>query len=154
MYKQRNLERIQIKSMIKTMFVEMQRKAIAISEERNQNLRWINFNNFKMDFCCGGGTGADFLPNLASTMCFNRKFGDDNELELETEQRMLQVQLCNALWHRTSPPQNLLYPSAYQLPPQQYKPLGFRSLENDDDEEEEEEEEDEVDDDPEPEEDE
>jgi len=38
-----------------------------------------------MDFTAGGGTFADFLPNLSSTMCLNRKFEDDSEAEMAIE---------------------------------------------------------------------
>ena len=38
-----------------------------------------------MDFCCGGGTAMDLMPKMANTMCINRKFEDDSELELAIE---------------------------------------------------------------------
>ena len=94
----------------------------------------------------------DFLPTIGHSMCLNRKFEDESELELAVEYKMLQVQLTNALWHRTSPPTNPLFSSGFaQLPQSSYKPLGFRNCDNDDDEEDEEDD-DEADDDGEPEE--
>lgn len=99
-----------------------------------------------MDF--SSGLGVDLLPHLSYTMCQNRKFEDDSETELATETRMFQVQLTNALWHRTSPPSNLLYPTLATGPiMQSYKPLGFQNLEGDEDEEEEEDDEGEAEDD-------
>ena len=46
----------------------------------------------------------DLMPKMANTMCINRKFEDDSELELAIEQKMFQIQLTNALWHRTQLP--------------------------------------------------
>jgi len=62
-----------------------------------------------MIFYSGGGTRGDFLPNLASTMCINRKFEEDSEQELALEHALFQVQLTNALWHRTCPPSSVVY---------------------------------------------
>ena len=41
-----------------------------------------------MNFSCGVGTAMDLLPNIANSMCINRKFEDDSELELAIEQKM------------------------------------------------------------------
>jgi len=87
-----------------------------------------------MDFTLG----PDLLPNLAHSISINRKFEEDNEQELAVEYKMFQIQLTNALWHKTSPPSNPLLSSTFVQPQSTYKPLGFR-MDNDDEEDEEEE---------------
>jgi len=45
-------------------------------------------------------TGIDFIPNLSTTACINRRFDQWSETEVNHEQKVLKTELQNALWHR------------------------------------------------------